>query len=102
MDIDPRIIFGTAATVITGSAAAFIGFIRRLDSKVSRDEMHDNLERRDTRVQENLDRVLEALDRQNERSAEYRKLTADQFQKLSEDIAVLKDRAGRRRENYQA
>lgn len=80
-----------------GGVLLWIGLIRRVDTKVSHKELQDNLERRDTRVQNDIHQVLEELSKQNEISAQYRKLTADQLQKLSEDMAVLKDRAGRAR-----
>lgn len=97
MTIDPQHLIGATIGVMSAGIAGWIGFVRRLESKVSRDEMHANLERRDTRVQEDLKRVLAALEKQNERSAEWRKLSGDKFDRIHQDIAVLKDRAGRTR-----
>jgi hypothetical protein len=99
MDIDPKTLITASIGFVGTAAIGWIGIIRRIDTKVSRHELHDNLERRDTRVQEDLKRVLAALDKQNEKSAEHRKLTTDHLQELSRDIAVLKDRAGRSRGN---
>jgi len=104
IELDPKTVVSTAMGAIGTAVIAWIGIIRRIDSKVSRHEFHENLERRDTRVRDDLKEVIERLgqqndklDKQNETSAEYRALSAEKLQKMSEDIAVLKDRAGRAR-----
>ena len=95
-----QIDLGDALTVIgvLGTIAAiWIGLTRRVDTKVGRKEFHELLERRDTRVQDDLKEVLRKLEQQNETSAEYRALATEKLETLSKDMAVLKDRAGQRR-----
>jgi hypothetical protein len=91
VDIGPLL---TGLSLVAGLVVFWIGVIRRIDTKVSSKDLHDTLERRDTRVQSDIREVLNELGKQNEVSAEYRKLTTEHLNRLSEDIAVLKDRAG--------
>lgn len=94
VDIGPLL---TGLGLVAGLIVFWIGVIRRIDTKVSSKDLHETLERRDSRVQNDIREVLTELGKQNETSALHRTLTQNQLQALREDMAVLKDRAGRAR-----
>lgn len=108
MTIDPEKLFYWVLGNASVCAVGFIAMIRRIDTKASRAEMdrrfdqnreeqRQNLERRDTRLREEMSEILKRLDKQDTESGLHRKLMTDKLDHLREDMAVLKDRALRRR-----
>jgi len=110
MDFDPKAVLGWIIGMASTAIIGWIGIIRRIDSKISREEFTTNIERRDSRVRDDLKEILYKLDQQNstmlqkfdqqdDLSAEWRTLTADKMQKISEELAVIKDRDSRKRDS---
>lgn len=97
IDADVLGVIATFLTLAGGGVFAWMRLNRRVDAKIGRKEFQDILERRDTRVSDDLKEVLRKLEQQNETSAEYRALSAEKLENLAKDLAVLKDRAGQRR-----